>query len=555
MESKLNYRELLVKEPFYEVMPYGRFDRPLYRMGQIISYPEDKPMLRIITQADFMREYFPSGHKIMDHVLFPDIYKKDVETGKWYIQPVTRSAFAFQHVIALKQTLHLIGNDVQFELSGHTENENEELAQQKLFISFRQGWLDMDMETRLYEAVNSIKITGDGAVIFYFDKEQNPHTKVLSFLNGDTLYPHINSLSGKMEIFARKYKDYDDDGNAVTEWVEVWDEKFFYRAKRGIAKNNNFQRIKEIFGLGGFTIVSQESHGFNECPVAYYRDPYGACWRWSQNSIENYEESFSYLCEDNKAHAFPIMYYKGDGIVFNPDTQTGAVKSIEIPDSDSEVGYLDKPEVSESFNAELSKLYDMIYEQSFCVKPPELKSGDLPGVAIKLLFSPAIENATCDAQKMSSFLHTLVHLVQFSYGLKIELQASLLKLPINAWIEPYVHQNDTELITNLSTAVQNKFLSTETASERIPKYARNDETSRLIREDLRKRKLDLQSELDKERVQIQGEIEKQVATSKLQKGQDINTGKSGRPNTSGRSYDVNGNWEGRDNWDDWNKTH
>ena len=30
---------------------------------------------------------------------------------------------------------------------------------------------------------------------------------------------------------------------------------------------------------------------------------------------------------------------------------------------------------------------------------------------------------------------------------------------------------------------------------------------------------------------------------------------AGRPNKSGRKYDENGNWEGRQNWDNWNNTH
>ena len=36
---------------------------------------------------------------------------------------------------------------------------------------------------------------------------------------------------------------------------------------------------------------------------------------------------------------------------------------------------------------------------------------------------------------------------------------------------------------------------------------------------------------------------------KNQSGQDVNTGRGGRPNRSGRVYDENRNWLGRDNWD------
>ena len=101
-----------------------------------------------------------------------------------------------------------------------------------------------------------------------------------------------------------------------------------------------------------------------------------------------------------------------------------------------------------------------------------------------------------DSQKLQPFLNELVKIVKFAYGFEKDCQASLMALSINAWIEPYIHQNDSELVTNLSTAVQNGFLSHQTASERIPKYSRNDEIERIIREDLDKRKLDAQFQID-----------------------------------------------------------
>ena len=209
---------------------------------------------------------------------------------------------------------------------------------------------------------------------------------------------------------------------------------------------------------------------------------------------------------------------------------------------------MEKAEVSAAFNTQLKILYDMIYEQCFGVKPPELKSGDLPGVAVKLLFSPAIEMAIHDAQKLQTPLNELVRIVKFAYGFEKNCQASLMNLPINAWIEPYIHQNDQELVANLASAVQNAFLSKQTASERIPKYAKNDEFNRIMREDLDKRKLDAQFELDKIKAETDEAIRETKAT---QSGQDVNTGNGKRERTT----DKWGNHEGENNWEDWNKTH
>ena len=548
---KPNYKEILTREPFYEVLPNGYKTHRTVRRGQKTYEPIDNPMMRVLTQADFLQMYYPSGHAINDPQHYPDVVRRNPETGKTYVQPVIRTAFAFQQVIATKQRVHITGNDIQFELSGKVGTDEEEKQKLSDFTTFRQGWLDMDMEHNFYE-FTEYKIVGDAAIVFYFDEDGHARARTLSYIKGDTLYPHRDSITGKMELFARKYADYDENGRYSAEFVEIWDDKYLYRARRSVAKTGPakiIEKIKDFFGISGYEIYEQREHGFNRCPIAYHREPFGPCFLPSQETIETYEEAFSYFCENNRAYAFPIMWSKGDGVVFQPDEITGAVKYIEIEDTDGSAGFLDKAEVSAAFNTQLKLLYDMIYEQSFGVKPPELKSGDLPGVAVKLLFSPAIEQAIHDSQKLQPMLNDCVYFVKYGYGYEKDCQASLMALSINAWIEPYIHQNDSELMTNLQTGVANGFLSHQTASERASKYSRNDEIQRIMDEDLEKRKRDAQFEVDKMKAQTDEEIRKAKATSG---GEDVNTGNGKKP----RMTDKWGNQlTGENNWDNWNKTH
>ena len=442
---KPNYKEILTREPFYEILPNGYKAHRVVRRGQKTYEPIDNPTMRVLTQADFLRMYYPSGHAINDPLLYPDVVKKNPDTGKTYIQPIIRTAFAFQHVITTKQRVHITGNDIQFELSGKVGTEEEELRKQQDFVTFRQGWLDMDMEHMFYD-FTEYKIVGDAAIVFYFDEEGRSCARTLSYLKGDTLYPHRDSITGRMEVFARKYSDYDENGRFSSEFVEIWDDKYLYRARRSVANTRTqkiIEQIKDFFGISGYEIYYQKEHGYDRCPVAYHREIGGPCFLPSQSTIETYEEAFSYFCENNRAYAFPIMWSKGSGVNFTPDEITGAVKYVEIEDTDGAVGFMDKAEVSAAFNTQLKVLYDMIYEQSFGVKPPELKSGDLPGVAVKLLFSPAIEQAIHDSQKLQPFLNDCVYFVKYGYGFEKNCQASLLNLNINAWIEPYIHQNDS----------------------------------------------------------------------------------------------------------------
>lgn len=535
---------------------------PVTDKHNTVDKDNDKALYYILSQEEMLRQYYPSGHKINNELLFPDIWKKDPETNKWYKQSITRCALAFQQIITTKHIIHIVGNDVQFELSEDEKSsqkdgldgeleasiELQDDDSTKLLSIFKSGWIDLDMEIRFYEAVRSYMITADCAIVGFIQKDGTPSFRTFSFLNDDKLYPHINSITGEMELFARKYYDYDDEGEAVTEWVEVWDDTYIYRCKHSLKPKNVTSFIKTIFGLNGFEIVEQVRHGFPFCPVAYARNEDGPCWAAGQQTIENFEEALSYFFENNKAFAFPILLLSGDGIELHGD-MNGSVKSISIDSSDGDAHFLENNDISASYNTLLTKFYDLIYEQTFTVKPPELKSGDLPGVALKLLYSPAIECAICDAQKLQPFLNKLVKMVKFSWGLKKECQADLMKLGINAWIEPYVHQNDSELVTNLATAVQNNIISCKTASERLSKYTKNDEFERILKQLKFKMQMNVEEANLKATHSTNERIREEKIKSKMT-GQDINTG-GGKRHIN--ETDENGNREGENNWEEYNQ--
>jgi hypothetical protein len=551
----LNYKEILTRKPWFRISPEftPKMEGITNRFG--VNTPVDSTMWSIYTQEDMLREYFPSGHKIRNKTIYPDVIKQDPDTGKWYVQPITRCSIAMQQILTTKQIIHICGNDVQFELANAKRgNKNVSEEDNNTLSLFKEGWLDKDMEIRFYEAMRSLKITSEACIVGWIENGKFG-CKALSFLEDDILYPHYDSITGELKVFARQYFDYDDDHVAVTEWVEIWDDTHFHRAKRNLdtSKASVVTKIKDFFGLNGYEIVERKRHGFNFVPVAYYRENDGPCWSNSQDTIEHYEEAISYFFENNKAFAFPILVVSGDGVDINGDDMTGAVKTISIESADGNAKFLEGNDVSASYKTLLDLLYNTIYEESFAVKPPELKSGDLPGVALKLLYSPAIERAIDDSQRLQPFLSTLVHIVKYGYGLEVNQQASLLALSINAWIEPYVHQNDTELTTNLTTAVQNKVLSKQTASERLSKYAKNDEFDRIMREMKEANKM----EIDKANIEkthaTDEDIRKAKATSKLN-GSDINTG-GGAGSGRQRRTDENGNWPGENNWNSWNTTH
>lgn len=552
-----DFKEILVRKPIYKVLPDESNVQRETVLGNDIYEPEDPLKIRIYTQSEMLREYFPEGHKINNPLIYPDVWKEMPVPGKpnqkrLYRQPISRVAVALQRVIKVKRNTHVCGNDTQFELASKEEKEEKELEQTRLLLDYKEGWLELDNEVRMYEAVDSINTVSDAAVVFFFDDNKKPKTKTLSYLNGDKLYPHYDSLTGELILFARKYYDYDDDGKKTTEWVEVWDDKYLTRFKRNLSKSETVQMFKGLFGLDGFQMVgTPKEHGFPFVPIAYHVNPDGPAWAFSQKTIEDYEEALSYFFENNKAYAFPIFYVKGKGVKLSGN-MNGSVKAVSISDTKGEAGFIDQADVSTSYNTLLIKLYDLIYEQSFAVKPPELKSGDLPGVAVKLLFSPAIEQAIGDAARLQPFLNQMVKLTKYAWGFHTNQVTPLMELKINAWIEPYIHQNDSELMQNLRIGVQDGFLSKQTASERASKYSKNDEMTRWWKEYKKKQEFDLQTEVKKQQEQVKAEIEKAEALAKTTK---VTTGNVRTGNGRTRTTDENGNHEGENNWDNWNSTH
>lgn len=495
-------KDIKTKRPWRRIKPIGYLDGGDFGSTNEPVYAEDSVMFNVVRQSDFLREYYPTGHKINDPSQYPDIYKEELvpeldemgnETGKQvrkvYRERLPRYAFAFQQVITTKQLVHLCGNDIQFELNTSEPNEK----QQEDFKLFREGWMGKDMEIAFYEAAKSVKITGDGAIVGYLHNGEFGY-KNLSYLNGDVLYPHYDSVTGELNVFARSYYDYDEEGEIVCEWLEVWDKNMFRRFKKtGDKYQSIMERIIGLFKLSGYVAVEEKPHGFPFVPVAYKRDDNGACWSASQNSIDGYEVTFSQMAHNNQAFGEPILYLQGEDIDMTHDIN-GSLKILTMG-VDDKAGYLESQSASESFMKQLDTLYRMINEQSFAVIPPELRSGDLPAAALKILYSPAYEKATCDAAEYQPFLNRLVQMFMFGYGVEVGKTIDFANLPIKWWIKAYIHLNESAIVTDLATAVQNGFISKETASERASFYSTVGEWDRVMKEYKEQQEQDILAEV------------------------------------------------------------
>lgn len=491
-ETPPKVRSLMVKTPFVKIRPKGSYnDTPIIGDMTNLNATNDMLTYELISQSDFLREYFVSGHKINDPAWYPDktTYNdteqiKQINNGRgaWVTEKVARCAFPFQFIITLKQLIALCGNPIKLTSSIKylSDEDIDNLA------AFKNGWKDKNMEVAVFEAIRSEKITGDCATLFYFDKDKNVCWRTLSFLDGVKLYPQYDPC-GQMTAFLREYKRYNEGGEVRTSVVEYWDDTYFYTfekdssSKLATLKNS----IVEALGLDGYRLVGEpKAHGFKECPVVYNRSLIGACWSLSQDNIDAYELSVSQLCENNKTFAFPILVIAGDGDVDIKGTSTGRPFAILSNDHDTKVDLLSSQgNSSDSFKLQIETLLKNIFLGSFIVTPPEVRSGDLAGIAIKLIYSPSLEMAIAESNHWNIYIDKMVRLFSFGFGIEQKKTADFNKLMIKGEIIPYIHESISETINLICSSVNSGILSVETASSIHP-MGMSDEYKRVLREQL-----------------------------------------------------------------------
>lgn len=577
----VSLRGILTKKPFRRILPgggtpaVGSFHEPL---EQVVAY--DKLDYQIETQEDFARQLDPSAHAIND----PDIYKtfmqKD-EDGLFYEMDFPRYAFPFQQEILDDRLARLSGNDTQFDLA---ERDDSEEAWQ-VYDKMKAGWADKGMERAKHFFIKGVLATGDSAFVGYLDKGKFLW-RVFSYLDGDVLYPHYDLKTGRLNVFARAYTSYDSKGN-VRKYVDVWTDTYYYRFVDYSEEDKDKKAGSEVniegFNLDGYELDFYEKHGFDEIPVAYKRNDYGPCWSPVQETIEHYEAAFSRLAQNNHDFGLPIMYLQGDGKQIHEiaaSDMSYASKILVIP-SEGKAGFLERQDASGAYKSELDELRKKIYEGAMVVKAPELKSGDTPAAAIKLLYSDSYNKALLETQEYDEALTKMINIFKWGYGIECEKRLAFINTRIVAYISPYIPINDAEMIQNLSMAVQNGFLSKQTASEKCY-YATPNEWNRILQEKHDEKAQELLLEEQRLEIQTDSQIETQEALSDIQteaqidvieaqndiandddnaekvkmKRGNVRTGRGrGRPRTVNTDKWGNRQDGSEQNWGAWNATH
>lgn len=485
--SNMAVKDLLTKQPFYRLQNGGReaqqYNKPVY-VDQM-KYTERRLTGSIMTQADYLEEFYPFSHRVMSDFYFPEFYnytERETEDGKteieWNREETFRIGATIQCVTTVQQLVHLCGNDIHHELT----DENIDSRLMTIHKQYCKGWLTHDAEIAFYKLVESVKITADGAICFYLN-EGKLGLKVFSFLNGDTLFPHYDPITGRMTRFARKFSSYDEEGKEVIWWVEIWDDEYLTRyrqAKTGIKGVVN--GLKDYFGMDGYEVVFRARHGFTRCPIHYKRDKHnGPCWNNIQCLCDDYEVALSYFAKNNAGLALPSYKLKGDDIDIQGDP-LGRIRAFTMGKED-DVSIIQPTSLSENYTTYIKYLLDEIFQGGFIVKQPELKSGDTPTGTMKLYYAPSLDLAELECKDYQDTITDMDSLFCEGWGIENGMVTEALEYRdhLYSWQTPFIHENNSSLIADLVAAKNAGILSAETATEHNP-YSNNGEFQRVTAE-------------------------------------------------------------------------
>ena len=377
-----------------------------------------------LTQDDFLAEIEPTAHDVNSEFMstrpvYKPSDKKDDKGNPIFVidhyDDVETVALGIQKCITMKKVSHYTADGFWIAREGGKQECYEKI----------QSWKDrMGLNAAWTELVDSCFSTGDGAIYLYHDGK-NVDYQVFSYLKGDTLYPTIDEQG--REVVYRRYKFNGVDACDIfsPEGVQTWVLEDSEKPK------NIIERLKSAIGLqrgtkseDGYTLIRETPSQTKEMQLFYFRVP-DIPTGPAQLSIQSLENALSYISEEAKSTAFPILFLKAEKIINLPPSEVNG-KTIGIKgDSDSlmhsDAKFLTPPDASNISKTQIDALWNNIVRttMSVFIEPEIFRSGLDSSAALKLLFTPEIQWAqnmwpyfNKGVRRMTETLKTLVGQVE-----------------------------------------------------------------------------------------------------------------------------------------------
>lgn len=472
----MNISEHLVKDCWVRRVPLGNvivsataglsnYKRKINSVGSSVFFN--------MTQEDFANEIEPSAHSVNSpyvsrRAIYAPTGEKDSRgKDKWAIkgyEEVEAISLGLQQSIAWKKASHFAADG--FWIANETPNKKD------IYDSLA-SWKDsVGLNTAFLELVLSCFNTGDGA-IYQYKKGKDVEYEVFSYDKGDMLFPDIDE-NGNQVLYRRYvYKGMDAVDIFTTKYRETWmmlpEKTSFVDKIKSVVLKANGEKSED-----GYTLVRKDKAqaGDDLLQVTYFRVP-DIPSGISQLSIEKLEAACSYVAEEVRSSAFPILFLKSEKIVNMPPSRmnhkTIGVKGNTDSLSHSDAKFLTPPDASDIATLNIKTLYDNIMRSTLSVslEPDILKGGADSSAAFKLLFTPEIQWAQKEwiyfFKGVRQIMEVFKRLVGQVEGKLTEYADLKISIGQNIWIP----QNEKEVVDIEMQQVYGRVKSRKAAMEDI----------------------------------------------------------------------------------------
>lgn len=352
-----------------------------------------------LTQDTFLNEINSAAHEINSKFMSSrPIYKieKDDSGKTKYVldgfDDLETVALAIQEFIVGKKIAHLTGDKFWVASEDKDEEAFQKVESWMDYAGFWDAWL---------EAVSYCERECDSALYWWYDGNTIQY-EVFAYEKGDTLYPGVDddgnpvlyrsySLNGKpaVDIFNVKYREtwvkVDTDEKTGKAWIDK-----VLRLIKGV----QFNEVSD----DGYKLISRKDSqiGNDMLQVIYFWVPDIATGP-VQDCIVKYERAHSYIANEVKDSAFPILFLKSEKIVNLPPSKingkTIGVKGTSDSLAHSDAKFLAPPDASNIAKTNVETLWNNILRGSLTslVEPVDIRQGADSSTTIKIMFAPDIE--------------------------------------------------------------------------------------------------------------------------------------------------------------------
>ncbi len=420
---------------------------------------------RRLTNDDFINELTPSAHSINSRFWskrpIQELVPRDVEyigpDGKVTVKTIREwkvtdfddmetVRLGLQKRFALAKSSFFAANG--FNICNETTNSES--------FNILSSWKDtIGLNVAFLELVQSVFQAGDGAIYLY-SEGSTINYKIFSSLYCDTIYQSYDNE--RRPIVAREYILNGRTALDVfrADSIETWIQADVSEEKEDDAEVSWWAKIRNWFKGSDFAesedgwrrihrTDTQITKQLNAC--VYFRID-DVVWGVAQDDIEGLERAMSYIAEECKSMAFPDMFVKATKIDSLPPMsahgRTWAARGTAEDVRAADVKAIEKPDMSNIATVDLKNRYDSIMRgtMSVFVDPELVKSSDISGTGIKILYGPEIQFA----QNMwTKFYPQLKYLVEVFKHLvaKITNRGEIATLRTSIWQEIYLPEDES----------------------------------------------------------------------------------------------------------------